>query len=398
MNKSIYICAAAAMMLASCSNDEVVEQAQENAISFRSMMSANTRGVVADVSNLNTLCVTAYQGTNLYLDNIIYQKDGTGFFNSAKPYYWPETGELTFTVLSGNWSGTRDFTSSTEQWMKNVTIADDIAEQQDMTYATNVTGTKAVNGKVGVPLEMKHALVQVQLNAKNANPNYVYKVKGIRLNNVVINGNFDFKNEQWAPYYSNGIDGTKHQTFEVTYDTPIDLTADAKPIMGTGGNAMVIPVYYSAWNGTLNGQSSFDVPLSVDAQPQADKIEGGFFSVLVNIRMKAGASVYPDKEEGYAWVAIPVNYGWGTQQGKKFTYTLDFSNGAGRVDPVDPGTDWDASKDPAKADPILGGLIRFGVTVSEWGTDDKDVDLKDSEKFDVTVDGWTDDTKDAPLQ
>ena len=53
------------MMLASCSNDEVVEQAQENAISFRSMMGTNTRGVVADVSNLNTLCVTAYQGTNL---------------------------------------------------------------------------------------------------------------------------------------------------------------------------------------------------------------------------------------------------------------------------------------------------------------------------------------------
>lgn len=68
------------MMLASCSNDEVVEQAQENAISFRSMMGANTRGVVADVSNLNTLCVTAYQGTNLHFDNVIFQKDGTGFF------------------------------------------------------------------------------------------------------------------------------------------------------------------------------------------------------------------------------------------------------------------------------------------------------------------------------
>ena len=61
------------MMLASCSNDEVVEQAQENAISFRSMMSANTRGVVADVSNLNTLCVTAYQGTTCTL-TISYTK------------------------------------------------------------------------------------------------------------------------------------------------------------------------------------------------------------------------------------------------------------------------------------------------------------------------------------
>lgn len=372
-------------MLASCSNDEVVEQAQENAISFRSMMGANTRGVVADVSNLNTLCVTAYQGTSLLFDNVIFQKDGTGFFNSAKPYYWPETGELTFTVLSGNWSGTRDFTSSTEQWMRNVTINDDIAKQEDMTYVSNVTGTKADNGKVGVPLEMKHALVQIQLNAKNENSNYVYKVKGIRINRVATNADFDMKKEQWGT-------AKGEATFEITYDTPIELTSKAQSIMGTAGNAMLIPFYLDAWDGggKLNAPD-----LSDNVQvPGYTANPGGFFSVLVNIRMKAGASVYPDKAGGYAWVAIPVYYVWNAQQGKKFTYTLDFSNGAGRVDPVDPGTDWDASKDPAKMHPVLGGLIRFGVTVSEWGTDDKNVDLKDSEKFDVTVDGW----KDAPLK
>lgn len=93
-----------------------------------------------------------------------------------------------------------------------------------------------------------------------------------------------------------------------------------------------------------------------------------------------------------------MGYYWEKQQGKKFVYTLDFSNGAGMVDPLDPGPDWDASKDPDYAVPILGGKIRFGVTVSEWGTDDKNVDLKDPEKFDVTVDGWTDDKKDAPLK
>ncbi|WP_373233887.1 fimbrillin family protein [Parabacteroides sp. D26] len=276
--------------------------------------------------------------------------------------------------------------------MKNVTIDDDISKQEDMTYVSKVRGTKADYGKVGVPLEMKHALVQVQLNAKNTNPNYVYKVKGFRLNNVVSNGDFDFKNEEWNV---NGKGNIKHKTLEVTYDTPIDLTADAKSIMGTAGNAMVIPCTSLQW---IVGGGSFEVPLSADAQPQASTIEGAFFSVLVNIQMKLGATVYPDKVGGYAWVAIPVNCQWAQQHGKKFTYTLDFSNGAGRVDPVDPGTDWDASKDPAKTQPVLGGLIRFGVTVSEWGTDDKNVDLKDPEKFDVTVDGWTDDKKDAPLK
>lgn len=375
------------MMLASCSNDEVVEQAQENAISFRSMMGANTRGVVADVSNLNTLCVTAYQGTSLLFDNVIFQKDGTGFFNSAKPYYWPETGELTFTVLSGNWSGTRDFTSSTEQWMKNVTIDDDISKQEDMTYVSNVTGTKAANGKVGVPLEMKHALAQIQISAKNENSNYVYKVKGIRIYSVQNGGIFDFKNEKWSE--NRGL-----ACYETTYDTPIGLTETVQSIMGESGNAMVLPFRTTAWDGTATSDS-FDVPLSLNPGQQGS-VTGSYISVLVNIQMKLGATVYPDKVGGYAWAAIPVSFEW--EKGKKYVYTLDFTNGAGKVDPMDPGTDWDASKDPAKAAPILGGLIRFGVTVSEWGTDDKNVDLKDSEKFDVTVDGWTDETKDAPLQ
>lgn len=376
------------MMLASCSNDEVVEQAQENAISFRSMMGANTRGVVADVSNLNTLCVTAYQGTSLYFDNVIFQKDGTGFFNSAKPYYWPETGELTFTVLSGNWSGTRDFTGSTNQWMHDVAIADGIAEQQDMTYVSNVRGTKADYGKVGVPLEMKHALTQIQISAKNENSNYVYKVKGVRIYSALGGGDFDFKNEEW---HANGT----YMCYETTYDTPIDLTETVQSIMGKAGNAIVLPYIVEAWDGKQSSGGSFEIPLSLIPADQ-NAVVGSYISVLVNIQMKLGATVYPDKVGGYAWAAIPVSFE--REKGKKYVYTLDFTNGAGKVDPMDPGTDWEASKDPAKADPILGGLIRFGVTVSEWGTDDKNVDLKDSEKFNVTVDGWTDETKDAPLK
>lgn len=372
MNKAIYICAVA-MVLASCSNDEIVERAKGNAISFRSVVGLNTRATEATVDNLKAINVTAYHGTELYLDNVEYKKDDTGFFNSANPYLWPATGELTFTVFSDNWTGTREFTSSTEQWMRNVTINEDIAKQEDMTYVTNVTGTKADNEKTGLELTLKHALVQVQINAKNKNGNYVYKVKGLRLNNVVINGDFDFKNEHWGAYNGNDL---RIKTFEVTYDTPIDLTADAKPIMGTAGNAMVIPCSSSEWNGTLNGQGSFEVPLTADAQPQASTIEGGFFSVLVNIQTKAGASVYPNKAGGYAWVAIPVVYDWAAKQGYKLIYTLDFSNGAGRVDPVDPGTDWDAANDPAKAQPILGGAINLDVTVKAWDAETgSDVEL-----------------------
>ena len=45
MNKKIYLCAVAALALASCSNDETVEVAKQSAISFRSVVGLNTRAV-----------------------------------------------------------------------------------------------------------------------------------------------------------------------------------------------------------------------------------------------------------------------------------------------------------------------------------------------------------------
>ena len=43
MNKKIYLCAVAALALASCSNDETVEIAKGDAINFRTSVGLNTR-------------------------------------------------------------------------------------------------------------------------------------------------------------------------------------------------------------------------------------------------------------------------------------------------------------------------------------------------------------------
>ena len=51
MNKSIFWCAVAALALASCSNDETVEVAKGNAISFRAVTGLNTRGVETTQTN-----------------------------------------------------------------------------------------------------------------------------------------------------------------------------------------------------------------------------------------------------------------------------------------------------------------------------------------------------------
>ena len=43
MNKAIYLCAAAALAMASCSNDELVEVAKNDAINFRTVVGQGNR-------------------------------------------------------------------------------------------------------------------------------------------------------------------------------------------------------------------------------------------------------------------------------------------------------------------------------------------------------------------
>ncbi len=92
---------------------------------------------------------------------------------------------------------------------------------------------------------------------------------------------------------------------------------------------------------------------------------GGGLAVKVKITTAAGARVYPvSPNVDYDWVAVPINTNW--EAGKKYIYTLDFSNGAGKVDPekeVDPSVPEDHYE---PGDNILGGAIKFTVNVTGW--------------------------------
>ena len=201
---------------------------------------------------------------------------------------------------------------------------------------------------------MDHALSQIQINAKNGNDLYKYQVKGIRIAKVGEKATFDVIAGTW----SNASDV---KTYKVEYDTPIALQADAQPIMGTeAGNAMLIPQTTTEWDG-----------VAID-----DAVTGSYISVLVQITTKDGGLVYPKKADGFAWATVPVKFEW--TKGNKYIYTLDFTNGAGKVDPVDPGTDWDKNepqKDPDKGQDILGEPIKFTVTVNPWTPEDKNQEM-----------------------
>lgn len=374
------------MMLGSCSNDETVEIAKENAICFRSVVGLNTRALnmTQDTLERKGMYVTTFtkDGARLYPETHYELTEGVWVASPAQS--WGGNSELNFFLTYpklDEWQGGAELTETSKT--VTVTVNEDIPEQKDY-VAANVTASKT-GGAVSVSL--KHVLSSVEIRAKNTNGAYTYRVKGIRFNGVNNQAVVDLSKQtvSWLV--------ASPRSYELRYNTPVELDGTVKSIMGEAKNAILPPqapndgILIETWDGT----SVITTPIC------------SYISVLINLTATAGATIYPagsgstDDTRTYGWVAVPVEFRW--ESGKKYVYTLDFSEGAGRVDPYDPGVDVNPGvTDPDKAKPILGGLIRFGVTVTDWVPEKYDVDLKDGDKFgNITVDGWTDEKNDATV-
>ncbi len=192
----------------------------------------------------------------------------------------------------------------------------------------------------------------------------------------------------------------------VTSTTPHATVAQAASIMGKGGNAMVLPTKNGAWAGQENpwiapkysALTGIDDPYP-DKNPKewsADNAEGDmYFSILLRVTLKPTGDeltteqiypyrnnttmnvVYLEKEKAstkiigrvpnktvtpganneiveFGWAAVPVSVNW--ERGKKYIYTLDFTDGVGVQDP----------EDPKPGTPIIGSGIKFRVDIAAW--------------------------------
>ena len=384
MNKAIYIYAAAALTLASCSSDEVIRQAERaDTISFRGVVGLNTRAVNMTQDKLENegMYVTTFtpDGERLYGETQ-YTLTG-GAWVSNPPQKWGGNSQLSFFLTSpklSEWATDFELTADNKAQELLITIGEDIPTQKDYVVAYLPNANKDEFNK---PTEahLKHLLSSVVIKAKNTNDAFRYEVKGIRFNGVNRQACVNFLTES-ARHCA--IDT---RSYELTYSTAVTLNGESQSLMRSAQNAILAP---QPEEGTLAQRWDGSAPaLSTQS----------YISVLVNITSKYGAQVYP-AGGGFGWVAIGVPYEW--ESGKKYVYTLDFSDGAGRVDPnpgdaVHPGVG-----DPALGQPILGKRVKFGIAVSPWGDGGStDVTLGDNQiKFTVGVDAWADQEIDAEIK
>lgn len=334
----------AALAMVSCSDDEPLSVAEsQHAIRFRPAMGNVTRATETTNANLSAINVAAFLNNQLYFPVLEFDKGSDGVFTSTTEYYWPtDDSQLSFTAYAPANPGGDVAIDAGSKEMTGFSPAAAMADQVDFITA-EATGYRSANEASGVELTFAHKLSQIKILAKTDNQTYTYKVTGVKIAQPVAKGDYDFTADTWTL-------GTDKAVYEETYTEPVELNSTPASVMGDGGSAMLIPQQLTAW----------DI-----ANDSTNTAKGAYLAVKLEVATAAtGVIVYPfPSEPDSQWAAIPVDTDW--QPGKTYIYTLDFTHGAGNVDP----------QDPKPGTPVLGGPIRFTVDVADWVNDNIDLPM-----------------------
>lgn len=382
MKKNFLFAAMFIIVLASCSNDDVVDVNKGEGISFRaSLDKALTRTNVTNLQNLAAFNVTAIGNDQNYFTNLgVASSDNGVNWQTASTYYWPGY-QLAFFAYAPQLPGGTVSIDNTAKKIIEFSPAQVVADQKDLVISYN-TGTKAANENTGVAMNFKHALSQIEVKAKCSNDKIKIEIIGVKLVNAGAKADFTFpeaetdtrytlQQSQWGNLTEKD-DPSK--AYMIKGGQAVTLTAQAESIMFGDNNFMLIPQQLTKWDGTA-------------------ATTGAYLSVLCRIYSVDNGNetlLYPqptpgdNKDDKYAFSAVGINTNW--EPGKKYIYTLNFCDnggGAGEIDPnpIDPTIPDDPTVDPTPipggsgGDSILGSSIKFTVTVDNWTDQSVDVNM-----------------------
>lgn len=298
-------------------------------------------------------------------------------------------------------------------------IPDDISSHFDFVTAIG-SGRLRDNIDSCVDLDFHHQLSRIELKAWGASPTYIIEIAGAGLGGVGVGGEFNFPDSSEATGGNNWATLTKGNVEYIfragdkivkidngarlhgsANDAAYLLRARIADDGATGvrdNSAMIIPTDNIPWRYKDN-------PENVDDDGNA---EGTYFSVLMritNVNSDAGKPVYPyptipegmrviylavDDEntvkarlykqgneyftdsaftskydleankaeaKAFCWAAVPVGDIW--KPGYVYTYTLNYTDGMGLIDPEDPNPGY----------PVISDMVEIHVDMNEWVRD-----------------------------
>ena len=211
-------------MLASCSNDETVEMAQNTkAIGFSSFIDKSTRATDTDITNLGAIEVYGWRDDAQIFNAKAVTVDATGNGTYSPLQYWEPGYTYAFEAIAPK-SGENGVTFAAAKDGGTITFVSD--SETDLLYskaADKTTGAEVTTdpGKVG--FTFKHLLSRVKFTFKNtfpANAAAKISVKDVKITNAYQNGTI-------TPAEENAVWNATNNTLSVVFasDNVKDLVA-----------------------------------------------------------------------------------------------------------------------------------------------------------------------------
>jgi len=309
MKKSLFFLAAAAVALASCSNDEVVSQNttanQPKEIAFAPLAQPSTRGANAILNNVfptdNTMQVACYEsaptaGNFFSKTTFSFVDDDDDVWHASPAKYWPlSAATLNFFAVSGygvdnddieinNDLGTATVKYNADGNDNNSNQAYTNATQSDIMYAfnrgavTQSTNALSFNGGTTVSgskvnMVFKHALSQIdfQVKAADAATASAITINSITLTGASYTGTLTLTNSAAVAASTGDVTTTVAWTANAAENRTVPnvpssiiysagTSADYRPAAPSNACLMIIPNSTSAFtsftiNYTFNGEN-----------------------------------------------------------------------------------------------------------------------------------------------
>lgn len=347
MKKNLFILAATAAALASCSNDvttavnTTLNAPQE--ITFRTTADRMTRASdITSATDLKSINVYAFQtGTTAtpYINNVTFT--GPTTYISTPTQNWPAYN-LDFYAWSANSVANGDASTQVSTTAYNsyvVTPSTTAANQADFIYAT-ASNKGAADNAGNVALAFTHKESRILVKVKNTNSSLSFSVTGWKLGFMVPNATFN---------------GT-------TWTSP--GTASASTIYTSDFSTAPLDIAYHATNTTALTGSQIMIPQGVTpvsayaSASEGAAVNGAYIGIQYTASTVSPVSEYQAQTWGI-WKIPAITW----EAGKQYTYIIDLAQG-GYLETNKASTD-------ENLDPIFVNTeIKFaGVTITDWVTD-----------------------------
>lgn len=305
MKKSLFVLGVAVAALASCTNEEVMEVAQNRAISFSSFVNNNTR-TVTEINSTSGLTSSQFYvfgkhgaSTGSY--------DDTNFNNElgSSLYYWDPSTYYAFGAYADGAAGKIDnatFDAST-QTLSFLSYTPD--DTKDLVAATATTNTSTdVSSVNAVELTFKHMLAQVAFEFNtNAADVYELKIKDVKINGAISTANGTFTQTGGAVWATDGAtsNGYIYEDFE---GEGVDIANESlTPVKTYAQSKLVIPQalpttsgqeYTVTFTATLHDTNDGDDTTNDKSQD---------FTAKLSFTKNNDSSTYPNEPESNKWTA-----------------------------------------------------------------------------------------------